>query len=483
MTILAMLSAFFLLQSSPLYNIQTTYGNAATGGIKLSNSVAFKQEINMGYTYGTSLTDGNIWNIVQDAFNLYNLPQDTSAVYFVLTAPDVTLTSGFCTQYCGWHTVNTANRIKYSFVGNSKDKCLTSCSYQTIGPNGDAGVDAMASVYAHELEEAASDPELNAWYDSQGNEVRSSHLRRVPFSINANEALLKRFCDVTYLQNADKCAWTFGTMYTAANGAKANVKLGSRDFLIQQNWVNDKGGYCALSYASTAASPPPPPPSLSPPPPPPSLSPPPPPPPPSLSPPPPPPGTSNVYFADNFDIGNAKGWNLGAEWAIGVTRASTCASGGLVGYNDPATDHTSSNTLNGVAGVVIGGCGTTGVHGFYYLTSPAIDTSAAPSTLWLNFWRWEVTDYSTYRTEVVEVSITGSTWTTLYTNSATSFVRDSSWVQVSYDLSNYKSKTMMIRFGAKVVQGLSYKSPSWSIDDLCVADSTAACTTALSRPI
>ena len=36
--------------------------------------------------------------------------------------------------------------------------------------------------------------------------------------------------------------------YTTANGAKANMKLGARDYLIQQNWVNAGGGYCAMSY-------------------------------------------------------------------------------------------------------------------------------------------------------------------------------------------------------------------------------------------
>ena len=47
----------------------------------------------------------------------------------------------------------------------------------------------------------------------------------------------------------DKCAWTFGATYSSgSNGAVANVRLGSRDFLIQQNWVNAYGGYCALGY-------------------------------------------------------------------------------------------------------------------------------------------------------------------------------------------------------------------------------------------
>ena len=159
-----------------MFNIQTTYGTAITGGTKMSNSVTFKQEISMGYTYGTSLTQDLIWTIVQDAFKApYSLPKDTSAIYFVLTAPDVALPSGFCSQYCGWHTYGLADattRIKYAFVGNPATQCLSGCAAQTTGPNGDAGVDALASVYVHELEEAHSDPELNAWYDSTGEEVR-----------------------------------------------------------------------------------------------------------------------------------------------------------------------------------------------------------------------------------------------------------------------------------------------------------------------
>jgi hypothetical protein len=76
----------------------------------------------------------------------------------------------------------------------------------------------MASVLAHELEEAVTDPDLNAWYDTTGKE------------------------------NADKCAWKFGTTYTTSNGALANMKLGARDYLIQQNWLNDAGGLCTLSH-------------------------------------------------------------------------------------------------------------------------------------------------------------------------------------------------------------------------------------------
>jgi hypothetical protein len=201
---------------SPYFNINTTYYNSA--GTHVSNSVHYAGSTTDSYSQGTSLSDAAIQTVVSSAISSGRLPKDTNAVYFVLTSSDVTASSGFCTQYCGWHTHGTisGSDIKYSFVGNP-DRCPSSCAAQTVGPNGNAGADGMASIVAHELEEAVTDPDLNAWYDSRGQE------------------------------NADKCAWTFGTQYTV-NGAKANVKLGTRDYLIQRNWVNAAGGYCSASY-------------------------------------------------------------------------------------------------------------------------------------------------------------------------------------------------------------------------------------------
>jgi hypothetical protein len=187
--------------------------------VSLSNAVQYSGSVTDSYSKGTALTDANIQSVVSSAITSGALPKDTNAVYFVLTSADVNATSGFCTQYCGWHNHGTiaGSDIKFSFVGNP-DRCPAACAEQSTSPNGNAGADGMASIIAHELEEAATDPDLNAWFDSRGYE------------------------------NADKCAWTFGTTYNAAGGGKANMTLGSRDFLIQQNWVNASGGYCALSY-------------------------------------------------------------------------------------------------------------------------------------------------------------------------------------------------------------------------------------------
>ena len=201
---------------SQYFNINTTYYDSSNTHVL--NAVVFKGSTVDSYSHGTSLSDSAIQAVVSGAINSGALPKDTNALYFVLTSADVTASSGFCTQYCGWHTHGTiaGSDIKYSFVGNP-DRCPSACEAQTTGPNGNAGADGMASIIAHELEETVTDPDLNAWYDTRGAE------------------------------NADKCAWTFGTTYTV-NGAQANMKLGTRDYLIQRNWVNASGGYCSLTY-------------------------------------------------------------------------------------------------------------------------------------------------------------------------------------------------------------------------------------------
>jgi hypothetical protein len=196
---------------SPYFNINTTYYNGSNTHV--SNSVHYAGSVNDNLSHGTALSDSAIQAIVA-AQN----PTDTNGVYFVLTDATVNETSGFCTQYCGWHThASIGGRdIKYAFIGNPA-RCPSACSAQSNGPNGDVGADGAASIISHELEEAVTDPDLNAWYDSRGEE------------------------------NADKCAWTFGSTYTA-NGAMANMNLGGRDYLIQQNWVNASGGFCAKSF-------------------------------------------------------------------------------------------------------------------------------------------------------------------------------------------------------------------------------------------
>src|SRR4029079_16039040 len=102
---------------SPYYNINTTYYDGSNRHV--SNSVHYAGSTTDSYSRGTSLSDSAIQGVVADVINQGRLPKDTNAVYFVLTSSDVTASSGFCTQYCGWHTHGTiaGSDIKYSFIG------------------------------------------------------------------------------------------------------------------------------------------------------------------------------------------------------------------------------------------------------------------------------------------------------------------------------------------------------------------------------
>lgn len=211
---------------SNIEKVNTTYGDT-TGNV--SGNVSFGGSTIVSSS--TNLSDAGVQTQVNNAITSGRLPRDTNGVYFVLTSSNISETSGFCTQYCGWHTHASlgGSDIKYSFVGNP-DRCPSGCEAQTTGPNSPAtgvgGADGMANVISHELEEAISDPDLNAWFDSSGQE------------------------------NADKCNFNFGALSTCnANGlcspagtsagSRYNQTFGNNDWLLQQNWRNSGGGACA----------------------------------------------------------------------------------------------------------------------------------------------------------------------------------------------------------------------------------------------
>ncbi len=172
------------------------------------------------------MSESDVAGVVADVINSAALPLDPNGIYFVLASADVSAT-GFCSGLCQFHdhadVIGTP--VRYAFIGNA-DRCPHQCALQFFdkhgtflgSPNGNLGADAMASWMAHVLSGTVTDPFGDGWYDNRLQE------------------------------NSDKCQSHFGQTYTAANGAPANVKFGQRDYLIQENWVNASGGYCALSY-------------------------------------------------------------------------------------------------------------------------------------------------------------------------------------------------------------------------------------------
>ena len=215
------------LGNTPYEKIATTYGDS-TGNVSGNVTLGGHTFVNSS----TNLTDASLQTTVRNALTSGALPTDAGGVYFVLSSSNINETSGFCTQYCGFHTRATLNGadIKYAFVGNP-DRCPSGCEIQTTGPNSPAtgvgGADGMINVFAHEQFEAITDPDLNAWFDSSGQE------------------------------DSDKCNFNFGTTSTCGPGtlctpagqaahAKFNVVFGNNDWMLQQQWKNSGGGGCVL---------------------------------------------------------------------------------------------------------------------------------------------------------------------------------------------------------------------------------------------
>ena len=215
------------LGGSPYYNINSTYTDGA--GRKLDNTLKYT-----GYWAttanapgaGVAVTDAQMVALLQSGFDSGNLAYDPNRIYAIFSAGTANLGGGFGTQYCAYHTngVVTIGGVRQTvlYAAMPYDYAYPSaCSVfnSTTKPaNGDAGADAEVSVLAHEIEETATDALGSAWYDRLGSE------------------------------NADKCAWTYGTTFTTSLGGTANMTIGNKPFLVQRNWVNSGSGGCVLSY-------------------------------------------------------------------------------------------------------------------------------------------------------------------------------------------------------------------------------------------
>lgn len=220
------LVGYFLrnIGGSAYFNVNTSYYDGA--GVHVPNAVSYTQfyanNTSLPPTNGSGVSNATIQAMLNGAFAAGKLTLDANTIYFVFSGHGVNLGGGFAPyggNYCAYHTYYSSGgtAVKYAVMPYNLDAGGSCAVYNlSSSPNGDVAADMEVSPMVHEMEEAATDPQLNAWYDRRGQE------------------------------NADKCAYTYGTRYTV-NGAQANVNLNGKDFLIQQNWKNVSGGGCALS--------------------------------------------------------------------------------------------------------------------------------------------------------------------------------------------------------------------------------------------
>jgi len=103
--------------------------------------------------------------------------------------------------YCAWHSSGTIGgvQVQFGFFFSLYNDPGCSPTYPSSAPQ----LVNLGNVSGHEWSEMETDPQLNAWYDQQGNE------------------------------NADKCAWMF-------NGTQHFTN--SSSWTIQGNWSNAANG-------------------------------------------------------------------------------------------------------------------------------------------------------------------------------------------------------------------------------------------------
>ncbi|GCE15630.1 hypothetical protein [Tengunoibacter tsumagoiensis] len=194
---------------SGLYNNNKQYKNSS-GQYPSNTSFAGAWVDTSGYPE-SPLLDSDIQNEVSYAQSVNGWSSSVNNIFFVFTEAGQDLcfdssysqcaSNAFCAyhSYFGSNTIYAAMPYAYSFSCNGGN-----------GPNGDQAADETINVTSHEQIEAATDPLLNAWYDSSGSEI------------------------------GDKCAWNFG------NSSGANITLNGNPYRLQKEWDNAKRG-CVLT--------------------------------------------------------------------------------------------------------------------------------------------------------------------------------------------------------------------------------------------
>jgi hypothetical protein len=151
------------------FNVITQYGDGG-GKVQLANLGSGTPDWFDTSTPPTNVTDA----IVQGEVNAYLSSHafDASTIYEVVIPSTSYSSSGNATscggpflQYCAYHGYFTsgANQVKYSI------EPYPSCSGCQV--SGWTAVQNQEHFVCHETREAVTDQQLNAWYDSRGNEA------------------------------------------------------------------------------------------------------------------------------------------------------------------------------------------------------------------------------------------------------------------------------------------------------------------------
>ena len=168
-------------------------------------------------TQANPLQDSDIQNEVSRAIASNGWTADNNSIFIVTTgvvsstgALVETCQGSTCTfnTFCAYHGYfsSNGNNIRYAYLSDANFNTSGCDEGINTGVNGQVASDRQIALMSHELIEAITDPEANAWYDSGGAEI------------------------------GDKC-----------NQLAATVTMNGNSYNVQQEWSNAAGA-CVSSF-------------------------------------------------------------------------------------------------------------------------------------------------------------------------------------------------------------------------------------------
>lgn len=167
-------------------------------------------------TPGNCITDAQVQAEVTKVMGIKGWTAALNHMFLVFTSSgegscfDSSSTTCAYVQYCAYHGF-FGPAATPTIYGNEPFGDLAVCQVPgTPSPTGDPLADAVASIATHELTEATTDPELDAWFDSSGNEI------------------------------GDLCNFNYGPL--TWDGGKANQMWNGHFYVLQMEFDNHAGG-------------------------------------------------------------------------------------------------------------------------------------------------------------------------------------------------------------------------------------------------
>jgi hypothetical protein len=153
------------------YTIIQQYG--ATNAISSSNLTATLSPTGLGYFVDSkatqaSISDSNIRSYLTGLLQASKVPVSANIIYGMYFPPSmkITLQGGTsCSSFCGYHGHFTYNGRDIQYAVFPYTNC-NACKLSTLSV-----ADMLTIVTSHEIREAVTDPDLNAWYDRSGYEA------------------------------------------------------------------------------------------------------------------------------------------------------------------------------------------------------------------------------------------------------------------------------------------------------------------------